>query len=425
MAGALDIRIEKLVYGGEGLGRIEGRAVLVPLVLPGERVAAQPVKEQPRLIRARLEQVLEPSPGRIPPGCPYFTRCGGCHYQHTGYEQQLRHKAAILRESLQRIGKIAAPEPEVTPSPPWNYRNRTQFKTEKRSGTLEIGYFEMGSHRLLPVDLCPISSPRINALIPQLRELGKRPDFPGGSGEIEAFVSHDDASVLLNVTALGPWPETLVGAAREIIPDLASLSVSEPAGRPPRVFGRGHILYRAAEMDFRVSHGSFFQTNRLLADSFAQQAVDGLAGDTAVELFSGVGYFTLRLARAVRRVIAVEANPAAVRDLESNRNRAGAQNIDSQAVSSAEYLEKRAARKQPRPDAVFLDPPRAGLGRRAAEHLAALGAPAIVYVSCDPATLGRDLAALIAHGYRLARLRLVDLFPQTFHIESIATLERD
>ena len=436
----MELCIEKLVYGGEGLGRLEGRAVLLPLVLPGERVDAHPVKEEPRLVRARLGQVLEPSPARIAPGCSYFTQCGGCHYQHIGYEDQLRYKAAILGETLRRVGKITAPEPELLASPPWHYRNRAQFKTYKHGDTFQLGYFELGSHRLLPVGSCPISSPRINEILPQLWQLGRRPDFPAGSGEIEVLVAHNDSSVLVNVASQGRWPKTLVSALREHIADLVSLAVVEgPARLAPlpryatsRVFGRGYLLYRAGDVDYRVSHGSFFQTNRFLADTLAGVATENLEGDTALDLFAGVGYFALPLAGKFRRVVAVESSDASIRDLESNRQRAGMAHVEAVRATAEEFLAqpntppRRSSERIPlRPDVALLDPPRSGLSKAAAEHLAAQEAPSIIYVSCDPSTLARDLVRLTARGYRLKRLRLVDLFPQTFHIETIATLERD
>jgi len=468
MTDTIEVRIEKLVYGGEGLGRVEGQAVLVPLVLPGELVAAEPLKREPRLIRARLGRLLEPSPHRIQPGCPYFGQCGGCQYQHMDYPRQLREKASILRETLLRVGKLEAPEPELLASEPWNYRNRTRFKFEKRAGEFRLGYFEMGSHRLLAIERCPIASPRINALIPQLYELGRRPDFGEGAGEIEAFANHDDSELLLAATgesAAAGWPETLVSAAREIVPGMISLGVRMARGgaapaptpasgssrarrqrwtpAPLRTYGRGHILYRAAGIDFRVSHGSFFQTNRFLVEKMAAAAIEGLEGETAFDLFSGVGYFAFPLARRFARVVAVESNPLAVHDLDSNRVRAQASNIavieggieeflaGPPAVPRAGGAAHTRGPQRPsaemslgstRPDLVLLDPPRVGVGQRGAERLASLGAHTIVYVSCDPATLARDLAVLAGRGYRLESLKLVDLFPQTFHIESVAML---
>lgn len=430
----LDLRIEKLVYGGDGLARLDGRTVLLPLVLPGEQVVAEPVKETPRLVHARLVEVREPSPARVAPGCPYFTRCGGCHYQHASYDEQLRYKAAILKETFARIGKFEAPEPEVTASPPWNYRNRTQFKFRKQEGRFDLGYFEWGSHRLLPIEQCPISSPRINELIPVLYGIGNRPDFPDGDREIEVFDATgvvaaeistlESGQVLLTATASQPWPETLVSAVQERVADLASLAVADRSGMAGRVFGRGHVLYRAGGFAYRVSHGSFFQTNRFLADTMASMATGGLEGGTAIDLFCGVGYFALPLARAFKRVMAVESNPAAIRDLESNRQRARAENIEPVEQAAEQFLASWSMRRRPAPDVVLLDPPRSGLGRGGAEQLAAIGTPRIVYVSCDPSTLARDLTPLLAAGYRLDSVKLVDLFPQTYHIESIAALQK-
>ncbi len=415
---AFEITIEKLVYGGEGLGRLNGRAVLVPLVLPGERVSARPVKEEPRLVRALAEQILEPSPGRVTAECPYFTRCGGCQYQHARYEDQLRYKAAILRETLARIGKLEAPEPEVVAAEPWHYRNRVQFKAGKRGREFHLGYFERGSRRLLDVDQCPISAPEINALLPELGELGRRPDFPEGPAEIELFVAPEGA-LLARITSTVPVPETLVSACREHLPGLVSLAAEAPgSGRPRRIFGPGHLVYSAGGFDYRVSHGVFFQSNRFLTDTLAELVTGDLEGEAALDLFSGAGYFTLPLARRFARVVAVESNRMAVRDLDSNCSRAGLGNVEVVHSKAENFLTE-----AQRPDAVLLDPPRAGVGKAAIEALARLDAPAIIYVSCDPATLARDLAPLVAH-YRLERLQLVDLFPQTFHIEAVATLVR-
>jgi 23S rRNA (uracil1939-C5)-methyltransferase len=188
------------------------------------------------------------------------------------------------------------------------------------------------------------------------------------------------------------------------------------------VFGRGNLLYRAGGFTYRVSHRSFFQTNRFLAETMPARATAGLKGKVALDLFCGVGYFAVPLARAFERVIAVESNPAAVRDLESNRQRARAENIEPVEQAAEQFLASWQAERRPAPGLVLLDPPRSGLGHGAAEKLAAIGAPQILYVSCDPSTLARDLVPLLAAGYRFERLTLVDLFPQTYHIESIAAL---
>jgi 23S rRNA (uracil1939-C5)-methyltransferase len=414
MTMAIELTIEKLVYGGEGLGRVEGRVVLTSLVLPGERVAVEPFREDPRLVRARLKEVLEASPQRITPHCPYFGRCGGCHYQHASYEDQLKFKAAIVAENLKRLGKLQeSPEPEILAGEPWAYRNRTQFKVHKRGGHLDLGFFRAGSQQLLAVDECPISSPGINSLIPVLKSLGGRPDFPEGPLQVE--VLDGGAQVLLNIEGAAQFPETLVSAFREHVPALASMAV---AGR---IYGAGHVVYEAAGFRFRISHGVFFQTNRYLVEKLAAAALEGLSGSAALDLYAGAGYFTLPLARQFGKVVAVESQAAAIRDLNSNLSHASLENVETVRSSTEDFL----ARKHlPQVDAVLLDPPRAGLEKAAAERLAALGAPRVVYVSCDPATLARDLGRLVSSGYKLQRLLLVDLFPQTFHIESVAFLEK-
>jgi len=412
---SIELTIEKLVYGGEGLGRVEGRVVLVPLVLPGERVSAEPLREDPRLVRARLCEVLEPSPERISPGCGYFSRCGGCHYQHAPYEQQVKFKVAILTENLRRIGKLVeVPEPETLTAAPWAYRNRVQFKTFKRGGRFEMGYFRSGSQQLLPVDMCPISSPGINAVIPVLKNLGNRRDFPECPLELEILDA--GGPLMLSVEGTALFPGTLVSALREHIPALESI------GAAGRVHGPGYVFYDAAGFRFRVSHGVFFQVNRFLVEQLATAALDGLSGGVALDLYAGAGYFALPMARRFEKVMAVESHGAAVRDLKFNLSAAGVENVEAVRGNTEDFL---ARSDLPKVDAVLADPPRAGLGRATVERLAALGAARIVYVSCDPATLARDLSGLTRGGYHLRRLLLVDLFPQTYHIEAVALLDME
>lgn len=411
---SIEVTIEKMIYGGEGLGRLEGRVVLAPLVLPGERVRVEPVKEDPRLVRARLAEVLDASPKRVPPPCQYFGRCGGCHYQHAAYEDQLQFKVAIVAENLKRIGKLQEfPDVEILASEPWAYRNRTKFKIHKRGGHLDLGFFRPASQQLLAVDECPISSPGINALIPVLKSLGGRPDFPEGPLQME--VLDGGAQVLLNVEGAAHFPETLVSAFREHVPALASLSV---AGR---TYGAGHVIYEAAGSRFRLSHGVFFQVNRFLVEKLAAAALEGLSGRAALDLYAGAGYFTLPMAARFEQVTAVESSGTAVKDLTSNLAHAAIKNVEAIRSSTEDFL---ARKKLPPVDAILVDPPRAGLEKGGADRLAALGAAHIVYVSCDPATLARDLARLTASGYRLRRLLMVDLFPQTFHIETVAFVEK-
>ncbi|HXG33243.1 MAG TPA: class I SAM-dependent RNA methyltransferase [Bryobacteraceae bacterium] len=392
-----EVAVEKWVYGGQGLARLEGRAVLVPFVLPGETARVRVRRERPGLLEAELVEVLTSVPDRVLPPCPYFQRCGGCHYQHAGYPFQVEHKRNVLIEVLRRIGKIAPPEFVGTiAGEPWEYRNRTQFHLRGR----EIGYMEAGSHRLCAVERCAISSPKINEALGALRGMLRERRFPGFLRSIELFTN--ESEVQLNVLeSEQPPARSFFEWCAERIPGAAA----------------GSLDYPAAGYVFRVSHGSFFQTNRFLIDRLVQCALEGVEGETAVDLYAGVGLFSLPLARRFRRVTAVESGGSAFRDLEYNAARAG---LPVQAVrtSSEQFLE---ALSEP-PDFVLADPPRAGLGKTVVGHLLRLRPARIVIVSCDPATLARDLGMLVGGGYRLEGLTLVDLFPQTYHIESVARL---
>ncbi len=389
--------MEKWVYGGQGLARLEGRAVLVPYVLPGETARVRVRRERPGLLEAELVEVLTSVPDRVLPPCPYFQRCGGCHYQHAGYPFQVAHKRNVLIEVLRRIGKIAPPEFVGTiAGEPWEYRNRTQFHVRGR----EIGYMEGGSHRLCAVERCAISSPKINEALGGLRGMSRERRFPGFLRSIELFTN--ESEVQLNVLeSEQPPARSFFEWCAERIPGAAA----------------GSLDYPAAGYVFRVSHGSFFQTNRFLIDRLVECALEGAEGETAVDLYAGVGLFSLPLARRFRRVRAVESGGSAFRDLEYNAARAGLP-VQALRTSSEQFL---GALSAP-PDFVLADPPRAGLGKTVVGHLLRLRPARITIVSCDPATLARDLGTLVGGGYRLEGLTLVDLFPQTYHIESVARL---
>lgn len=394
-----DLHIEKLVYGGEGLGRREGQVVLVPFVLPGERVTVAPEPERGGVLRARLAGLAEPVPGRVNPDCPYFTRCGGCHYQHASYELQLEVKRSILVDTLRRVGKIEAAPGATVVGEPWGYRNRMQFHLARGL----IGLREARSHRICPVERCPISSPRINATLTTLREMIRDPRWPRFVRSIELF--SNETEVQLNVLdADRPVARRFFDWCAERIPGAAA----------------GTLDYPAAWFTYRVWNRSFFQTNRFLADALAAEALATAEGERAVDLYAGVGLFTLPLARRCGQVTAIESGAGAVRDLQFNSERAGVP-VRIEHATAEMFLQ----RLSDSPDFVLADPPRSGLGKEVVRRLAELRPPRLTIVACDPATLARDLAALVAAGYRVERLALVDLFPQTFHIETVAHLRRD
>ncbi|MEN6533666.1 MAG: class I SAM-dependent RNA methyltransferase [Bryobacteraceae bacterium] len=392
------LRIEKLVYGGAGLGRIEGRAIMAPYVLPGELVEVEVKRERPGMAEARVIEIVTSSPDRIAPACPYFARCGGCHYQHCSYEYQLAQKTAILREVFERIGKLEAPEEIVVLSgQPWEYRNRAQFHLDAG----RIGFLEAGSHRLCPVEQCPISSPRINEALARLHKMAGDRRFPRFVHSIELFTNEE--VVQLNVLETDkPVARGFFTWCAEQIPGAAE----------------GVLDYRAGGETFRVGHRSFFQVNRFLIDSFIDCAIEGASGGWALDLYAGVGLFSLPLARRFEKVVAIESNTSAVRDLEFNATRAGL-SIEAQRTAAEEFL----ATLGTTPDFVLADPPRAGLGKRATGELLRLRPPRLTIASCDPATLARDLAVLLGGGYQIEKLTLADLFPQTYHIETVTHLK--
>jgi len=391
-----EVTVEKLVYGGEGLGRLDGRAVLAPFVLPGERVRLRGVAQKPGLVRAGLLEVLDAAPERAAPPCPYFMRCGGCHYQHAPYQMQLALKRAILEDQLRRIGKIAPPEIAVVSGEPFLYRNRVQLHIANGA----LGYREAQSHKLCPIEQCPIASPAINAAIAILREMIGDPRWPRFLRAIELFTN--ETEMQLNVLETDrPVAQRFFDWCAERIPGLVS----------------GALDYRAAGHTWRVSRGSFFQVNRFLTGKLVETALDGAEGRTALDLYAGVGLFSLLLAQRFAAVTAVESGSRAAADLRFNAERAGLSLRIEQTTAEA-WMEQLPAA----PDFVLLDPPRAGIGRRMVERLAQLRPPKLVIVSCDPATLARDLAGLTGAGYRIERLTLVDLFPQTYHLETVAHL---
>jgi 23S rRNA (uracil1939-C5)-methyltransferase len=427
---AIEIKIEKLIYGGEGLAHHSGATVFVPFVLPGERVRAAPVEEKKKFIRARAEKLLEPSPARIPPRCPHYEVCGGCHYQHIPCEAQLNHKSEILRETLRRIGRIEWPGAITThASPPWNYRNRAQWKvrpleadsTDGEKTKLGIGYFRAASTALCAVEDCSIISPLLLKTLLALREALAAGALPRQLREIEAFANAADSKLLLTATFAG-FPSRIAEVAetfRALVPEIESLLLHDPSHERMELSGPGFITYEAGGIGYRVGHFSFFQVNRFLAEELAREVVDREdPGKLALDLFAGVGLFSAPLAKRFDHVIAVEANPAAARDLEANT--AGIRAVEVRTSEVERYLD----RCKERPDLVLLDPPRAGMEPTALAKLAQLSLGRITYVSCEPPTLARDLAVLREKGYEISEVHLFDLFPQTFHMESVVRLRR-
>ena len=426
----MQLTIEKLVYGGDGLARLpadehgRGKTVFLPFVLAGETVEAALLEQKPSFARGRATKLLQASPHRVEPHCPYFQRCGGCHYQHAGYEHQLEIKAAILKENLRRLAKLElGTELQIHASPPWNYRNRTRLKVQT-APEFALGYHKFNSHELLPVEQCPISSPLINRAITALWELGRGGQIAQQIREVELFADSADARLLVELYCA---PDLARESARQIaeevksvLPEAAgvvafrsSLSAHSPA-EPQAVAraGEGELTYEVGRHSYRVSAGSFFQTNRHLTQALVDIATGNVSGAAALDLYAGVGLFATVLAGSFAQVIAVEPSPTSFADLSYN----SPGNVRTIRATTEQFLKDHTAGLKP--DLVVVDPPRAGLGESVVRALARVNSPRLTYVSCDPATLSRDLAGLLAAGYRIEQAHLIDLFPQTFHLES-------
>ena len=341
------LTIEKLIYGGDGLARLpasspgddrgRGKAVFVPLVLAGEKIEAALTEEKPGFARAHAESIVEASPHRVQPDCEYFGRCGGCHYQHASYEHQLEIKKEILRENLRRIAKLELQsEIEVRPSPPWNYRNRSRLQLQTKP-TFATGYFKLGSHELMPIEQCPVSSPLINRGIAVLWKMGQSKKavdtIPAGIREVEFFANADDTQLLveLSCSAEARRAEVRVFAEefRAALPEIEGVVAfrgSQPSARPDAsvpapllILGERFLTYRTARADYRVSSGAFFQTNRHLTDELVKIVTQGRSGELALDLYAGVGLFSTALACDFRHIVSVESSQTAFSDLQYNR----------------------------------------------------------------------------------------------------------
>ncbi|HOX31084.1 MAG TPA: class I SAM-dependent RNA methyltransferase [Spirochaetales bacterium] len=376
----LQLRVEKLVAGGDALAFHEGKAVFVPLALPGELVRAELRRSRRDFAQASLLEVLEPSPLRAPPECPIYGACGGCNLQHLAYPAQLEAKAAIVAEAFRRTGGIELGELEVRPSPPFGYRNRMQLHRSPRG---RVGFMRRSSAEIVEAPGCPV------AVAPIADWIAER---AAGSGGLEGLGGPGGAGRFL---AFGYGGELWLEGRR----DLVEVAVAGQAIR------------------FRLA--SFFQSNLQLLERFVPEALAGLGGGSAADLYCGVGLFGAFLARRFERVCCVEQDPAALGLARANVGAAGA---EYHALAVEDWVRGPGSGK--RFDCVLVDPPRSGLGAPVRAWLKRSKPPLLVYVSCDPVTLARDAADLLAGGFALESLAAYDFYPQTGHVECHARFVR-
>jgi 23S rRNA (uracil1939-C5)-methyltransferase len=434
----MKLQIERAVYGGAGASHpsnVEGlgNVVFVPFTLPGEDVEVALADEKQTSGEAILTNILSPSANRVTPGCAHFGQCGGCQYQHANYSTQVDMKVEILRETLQRAGLSELPEIYPHVAAEWGYRNRARLRLEDVDGTMQIGYNRRSTHEFLAIHECPILVPLLWHAANALVQLGEQNTVAGRwvreAVEAEFFTDAEEKKLQLTIFVRKDRPgfNEFCDQLRDSVPQLVGVGTALlPAQKSPRRLQRPRQLsdwgteglsYKVAQESYWVSRGSFFQVNRFLLDSLVKLVTEGRKGSLAWDLYAGVGLFSRVLARQFEQVIAVETVGS---DLAKSFKGPGKRAVEA---TTAEFLRGAVVQRE-RPDLIVIDPPRAGAGAEVCELLARVSAAELLYVSCDPLTLARDLKLLIEAGYRLAELHMMDLFPQTFHLETVAVLRK-
>jgi 23S rRNA (uracil1939-C5)-methyltransferase len=421
------VQIDKPIYGGSFMARIEGKAVFVPLALPGEHARIRITEAKRNYSVAEAMEIVVASPARVAPACPHFGQCGGCDYQHANYDAQLAFKQTILRESLERGGVPVRREIGLLAAEPFGYRNRIRLAFDAEGNP---GYRGRRSHAVIPIHECPIAAPLLMNAAQAATSIAREFAPSLRIVEIGLFCNASESALQATITASMPGRAEIslfaeyAKAIQQRIPALKGAELVAEGGKGELAktvaqWGAASLTYRAAGFEYRVDRGAFFQVNRWLVDALVEQVTGGCGGALAWDLFAGVGLFARRLAQSFARVVAVESAPSAERPLKENLTGTGGVPVAGEALG---FLERN--RRGRRPDLVVVDPPRTGLGAEITTLLADIAAPELVYVSCDPATLARDLRALLGSGYAIESLTLADLFPQTFHIETVVQLRR-
>jgi 23S rRNA (uracil1939-C5)-methyltransferase len=419
----MEVTIERILPGGLGLAHAEGKTIMVALAAPGDRLRVRVDRVKGNVSFASIEEIIEPSPHRVEPPCPYFGRCGGCNFQQLSYQAQLEAKVEIIRDCLRRLGGIEnVPEIQITPAPnAWHYRSRAQWQYD--AIRQRLGYFESGSRHVCDVAECAVLAPELQQTLEGLRARMRDGSLPDDARDFRAVVGDDQVSIAPSVRS----PTVREGSAgRGAGPTVREGSEAVP-GITRTIHGE----------TYRLNAESFFQANADLLPQLIDAAIVGASGETAIELYCGVGLFTVPLARRFKHVIGVEGDTAAAIFARDNLANAGLGNakVANRNVSdwleqdAVAWLEKHLSERCQKPDReggqlnfLILDPPRTGAESRIIAGILNLKPKYISYVSCDPATLARDLKKLITGGYHLETITAFDMFPQTHHVETVIHL---
>ena len=388
----VEVTTERLAYGGDAVARHDGLAIFVPFAAPGERLRVRITERKKNFARAVIDRILEPSPSRREPHCQYFGDCGGCQLQHITYEKQLESKVGFVRDALERIGRIDWPhEIGIRHAVEFGYRGRAQVKIDRRAG--RVGFNRASSNAVCDVTGCPILVPELDEALRSLwSALGHA---PGSNDKLPNRLQVELAAGESGVS-FDPALEGLPGGALR------------------------RTVHGAV---YKFGPSTFFQANPGLLEELVDEAVGTESGDVAIDLYAGVGLFTIQLARRFTRVIGVEADTATAEFARENISANRVTNIEFHNNAAEPWLKRLVEVNAPAPDLMLLDPPRSGAAE-AIRHIVGLKPSRITYVSCDPTTFARDLRTLLDSRYEISRITAIDLFPQTYHVEAVAALER-
>lgn len=440
-----EFSVERLGSHAEGVARAEGFTVFVPGALPGERVFARVDVVKKTYASAVLTEILAPSSERTEPRCPVYAACGGCQLQHLSYEAQLREKRRQVEDAVRHIGGLDKVEISQTiGGEPWGYRNKMQFPIGRVGGKTVVGCFAQGSHEIVDTELCYIQHQTNNDLMNAVRDAVRKLGIPvydedrhtGLIRHIVGRVGMNGDAMAVVVTARREMPQAreLVKLLRARVPRLVSVHQNIQTYRNNVILGRETKLLWGkpairdviGPLSFQVSPRSFFQVNTAQAETLYKKALEYAnlgGGETVIDAYCGTGTITLFLARKARKAYGIEVVPPAILDARKNARANHIRNAEFIVGDAADVM-PRLYHEGVRPDVIVTDPPRAGCTPVVLETFVRMHPSRIVYVSCNPATLARDLAILDSLGYRADKIQPVDMFPMTSHIETVSLITR-
>ncbi|HYF91385.1 MAG TPA: 23S rRNA (uracil(1939)-C(5))-methyltransferase RlmD [Symbiobacteriaceae bacterium] len=442
------VAIHGLGHSGEGVGRYEGLTVFVPGGAPGDTLTAKVTEVKKNYARAALVELVEPSPDRAAPPCPVVDECGGCQLQHIRYGAQLELKRQQVVDAIERLGKLegVTVHPTLGMGDPWHYRNKAQFPVGTRSGRVVAGFFAPGTHRIVNIEQCHIQHPLGNEIMAAVKELARQFGVPiyderthkGVLRHVLARIGRGTGEAMAVLVTNGPEFPAAAKVARglmERVPAVVSVvqninpeQTNVVLGRKSKVLaGKDQIIDYIDDLEFAISPVSFFQVNPAQTEVLYGKALEyaGLTGaETVLDIYCGIGTISLFLARKAREVIGIEVVPPAIEDAVENARRNGVANARFICGDAAVEM-PRLAGEGVRAQVIVVDPPRKGCDEPVLQAMAAVGPERIVYVSCNPASLARDLGLLSGLGYRTVEVQPVDMFPHTSHVECCSLLVRE